>query len=126
MSMNFPEIQKIRNRAKAKVTQLRGRVGGMRGQKGIRAQPKLGGGELVNRVRGKADQLMRKVKERKPGFIPMVKEFKPGSRIRKVIPTKLRGSDFTDLSSRTRSGRQFSIEGEPAKPYNRREIIIEA
>ena len=126
MSTKFPEIEKIRNRAKVKVTQLRGRIGGLRGQKGLRAQPKLGGGELVKRARGKADQLMRRVKERKPGFIPMVKEFKPGSRIRKVVPTKKIRGDLTSLRVPTRSGKGFSIADEPAKPYNRREIIIEA
>lgn len=125
MSTKFPEIEKMRNRAKAKVTQLRGRVGGLRGQKGYRSQPKIGGGELVKRAQAKADEFMRKVKERKPGFIPMVKEFKPGSRIRKVVPTgKMRG-DLTSLPVPTRSGKGFSIADEPAKPYEK-EIVIEA
>ena len=122
MSTKFPEIEKIRNRAKSKVTQLRGRF---MGQSGYRSQPKIGGGELVKRAQAKADELMRKVKERKPGFIPMVKEFKPGSRIRKAVPKSLRG-DLTSLPVPTRSGRGFSIADEPAKPYNNRDIVIEA
>lgn len=94
-------------------------------QRGGRYNPQMrvGGGQLANRARAKMDELMRRVRERKPGIIPMVKEFKPGERVRKMVGP-LRG-DITSLPMPTRSGRAFSVAEEPAKPYNRREIVVE-
>lgn len=124
MSARLPKLEELRSRVQSKVAQARGRFAGQRGG-GYSPQMQIGGGQLINRAKAKAEQIMRKVKERRPGIIPMVKEFKPGERIRKVIPTGVMRGDITSLPIPTRSGREFSIAEEPAKPFNRREIVIE-
>lgn len=132
MSMKFPEIGKIRTRVQSKVAQMKGRFRMQQGgfAKGLSGQ-RIGGGQIANKVRSRLDQATRKIKERRPGMIPQVKEFKPGKRIRQMIPTAGRSRsrirpDLTSLPMPTRSGKGMSIADEPAYPYNGRDIVIEA
>lgn len=121
MAAKFPEVERLRERLRAKVDELRSRIG-VRG--GYAPQMRVGGGQLIERARTKADEIMRRVRERKPEIIPAVKEFKPGERIRKIVGTFR--TDITSLPEPTRSGRGFSIAEESAKPADKREIVVEA
>jgi len=119
MATKFPEVERLRGRIRARIDELRGRFAGQ----GYSTQMRLGGGQLIQRARTKADEIMRRVQERKPELIPKVKEFKPGERVRQVLGTFR--PDITSLPEPTRSGKGFSIAEEPAKPYNKREIVVE-
>lgn len=80
-------MEEVRGRARSKIEQLRGRVmtrggGGFLSQ---RSQVMVGKGALVEQARRRANQVSRRLMERKPGIIPMVKEFKPGQRVRQLF-----------------------------------------
>lgn len=62
----------------------------------------------MNQARARADQVSRRLMERRPGVIPMVKEFRPGQRIRRFYGDRA----ITDLGV----GRGLSVAGRPAYP----------
>ncbi len=131
--MSFPKMEEFRTRAKAKVSEVRGRVQtrGFAGQqiqlgrgrlveqartrvqaRGFTGQRmRFGGGSLVEQARRKADMAARRLTERKPGIIPMVKEFRPGERLRQFFP------QVTDRGD-------ISIQDEGAYPADGRGISI--
>jgi len=74
--------------------------------KRIKGGKSLGSGKLLNAARSTTDRVTRQLMERKPGIIPMVKEFKPGTRVSKVF----RG-ETVHLSS----GRDAAVDGTPAR-----------
>lgn len=106
--MSLPKFQELRSRIQSKVAEARTRVsaGGLAGQqmrpgggklleqarariqtRGFAGQQmRLGGGAFVEKARSRADIASRRMAERKPGVIPMVKEFKPGERLRQFFP----------------------------------------
>jgi hypothetical protein len=134
--MSLPKFEELRSRVKAKVAEVRTRVGarGLAGQQmklgggaliekararvygqGIAGQQmRLGGGALVEQARRRADVAARRMAERKPGIIPMVKEFRPGERLRQFFP------EITD----NLGVRDMAIEGYPAKPSDHREMAV--
>ena len=131
--MSLPKVQELRSRVQSKVAEVRTRVsaGGLAGQqmrlgggalieqararvrtRGIAGQQmRLGGGALVEQARRKADMVSRRMAERKPGVIPMVKEFKPGERLRQFYP------EITDR-------KDMAVEGRPAYPFDGRDMAV--
>jgi len=137
--MSIPKIEEIRSRLTGRVAEVRSRVQarGFAGQqmqlgrgrlveqartriqaRGFAGQQmRFGGGALVEQARRRADVATRRLTERKPGVIPMVKEFRPGERVRQLFGER----EITDLSVE----RDMSIAGErPAYPYDGREMSI--
>jgi hypothetical protein len=115
MVMSFPKVQELRSRLQARVGAARARVpaGRFMGQ----GQMRLGGGALVDQARQRADMAARRLAERKPGVIPMVKEFRPGERIRQFLGQR----EITDLSIE----RDMSIAGSrPAYPFDGRDMSV--
>ena len=137
--MSLPKFQELRSRAQARMAEARTRVygQGITGQmtrmgggaliekararvqtRGFAGQQaRMGGGALVDQVRRRADVATRRLTERKPGVIPMVKEFRPGERVRQLFGQR----EITDLSVE----RDMSIAGQrPAYPYDGRDMSI--
>lgn len=83
--------------------------------RGVRGQGRLGGGALLEEAMKRAETITARIQERKPGVIPMVKEFRPGERIKRIL-APVRGS-IVD------SG-QLSVEGEESYPVNERLSVI--
>lgn len=131
--MSFPKMEEFRSRAQAKVAEVRTRarargfagqqmqLGGGRLVEQIRTrvrprglagqQMRLGGGAFVEQARRRADVAARRLTERKPGVIPMVKEFRPGERLREF---------FTQVTDRG----DMSVMDEGAYPADGRGISI--
>lgn len=80
MSTQYPNLEEIRTRVKKRTDEIRGRLG-----TGGTIRRQVGNGALVNQMMSRANTITARIQERKPGIIPMVKEFKPGERIKKVI-----------------------------------------
>lgn len=99
-------VEEVRSRVQAK----RGTVLGHEGVTGVRPQMKMGGGQLIQQVRQRADQVTARIQERKSGLIPKVQEFKPGERIRKVLTPQTTGYNPEIVSH---AG--LSVEGEEFK-----------
>lgn len=98
-------IQNVKGRVKEVREQLMGGSGRMMGEN-LRVGKKLGGGMMVRQAKAKADRISRRLMERKPGIMSQVKEFKPGSRVKRVFgQSSLRGA-VTD-------SRRMSVEGVP-------------
>jgi len=137
--MSIPKIEEMRSRLTGRVAEVRSRVQarGFAGQqmqlgggrlveqartrvqaRGFAGQQmRFGGGALVDQVRRRADVATRRLTERKPGVIPMVKEFRPGERVRQLFGER----EITDLSVE----RDMSIAGQrPAYPYDGREMSV--
>ena len=72
----------------------------------------MGGGALLAEARKRAERITARIQERKPGVIPMVKEFRPGERIKKILAPSI--VDRPGLA----------VEGEEAYPYNKREMSV--
>ena len=103
-------IQNVKGRVKEMREQFTGGSG--RGAGGFRVGKKLGGGMVVRQAKAKADGISRRLMERKPGIMSQVKEFKPGSRVKKVFgQSSLRGA-VTD-------SRRMSVEGVPKETVPR-------
>jgi len=109
--MSFPKVQELRNRVMERVAQVRGRVG-MRGMAG--QQVMVGKGALIEQARRRADEIARRLAERRPGIIPMVKEFKPGQRVRQFFPAITDNPNIPDMA----------IESRPAKPADGRDMAV--
>lgn len=90
------------------VEQARGRIQtrGFAGQ-----QMRLGGGAFVEQARRRANVAARRMAERKPGVIPMVKEFRPGERLREFFPQVTDRGDMSvmDEGAYPADGRGISI-----------------
>jgi len=63
--------------------QLGGKLGGQLGSR-LSGQ-KIGGGALMTKAKTTMNKMSRRMIERKPGIMSMVKEFKPGSRVGDVF-----------------------------------------
>ena len=91
--------------------QLGGKLGGqlggkLSGQLGSRLSgQKLGGGALMTKAKTTMNTMSRRMIERKPGIMSMVKEFKPGSRVGDVFGHTVQNPKIRDMS----------IEGTSAK-----------
>ncbi len=127
--MSLPKFEELRSRVRSRVAETRTR--GIAGQqmrlgggalieqararvrtRGIAGQQmRLGGGALVEQARRRADTVARRMAERKPGVIPMVKEFRPGERLREFFP------EVTDR-------KDMAVEGRPAYPFDGRDMSI--
>jgi len=137
--MSLPKIEEMRGRLTGRVAEVRSRVRtrGLAGQqmrlgggtlleeararvrtRGFAGQQaRMGGGALVEQARRRADVATRRLAERKPGVIPMVKEFRPGERVRQLFGQR----EITDLSIE----RDMSIAGQrPAYPYDGRGLSV--
>lgn len=136
--MSLPKFQEFRSRVKSKVAEVRTLVSarGLAGQQmrlgggaliekararvygqGITGQQmRLGGGALVEKARSRADMAARRMAERKPGIIPMVKEFRPGERVRGLFGDRA----ITDLSIE----KDTSVIGRPAYPFDGRDMSV--
>ncbi|MBA7663269.1 hypothetical protein ES703_71308 [subsurface metagenome] len=111
----------LREKARSRVQKMRGQVQGVRGQAGVRGQ-RLGGGQLVEKVKTRANRVSSRIQERKPNLFPQIKEFSPGTRLRQIL------SPQQDLSggSVTRLGTGISVEAEiPPKVRDNEHIAIE-
>lgn len=107
-------IQNVKGRVQGMREQFMGGSGLMSGRMGgnIRVGKKLGGGMVVRQAKAKADRISRRLMERKPGIMSQVKEFKPGSRVKRVFgQSSLRGA-VTD-------SRRMSVEGVPKETVPR-------
>ncbi len=103
-------IQNVKGRVKEMREQFMGGSG--RGAGNLRVGKKLGGGMVVRQAKAKADGISRRLMERKPGIMSQVKEFKPGSRVKRVFgQSSLRGA-VTD-------SRRMSVEGVPKETVPR-------
>lgn len=103
-------IQNVKGRMQEMREQFMGGSGRMGGN--LRVGKKLGGGMVVRQAKAKADSISRRLMERKPGIMSQVKEFKPGSRVKKVFgQSGLRGA-VTD-------SRRMSVEGVPKETVPR-------
>jgi len=107
-SMSIPKFQELRSRVQTRMAEARTRV---RGQGLAGQQMRLGKGVLVEQVRQRADMVARRMAERKPGVIPMVKEFRPGERLREFLP------EVTDR-------KDMAVEGRPAYPFDGRDMAV--
>jgi len=74
-------------------------------------QMRLGGGAFVEQARRRANVVARRMAERKPGVIPMVKEFRPGERLREFFPQVTDRGDMSvmDEGAYPADGRGISI-----------------
>ena len=74
-------------------------------------QMRLGGGAFVEQARRRANVAARRMTERKPGIIPMVKEFRPGERLRQFFPSVTDRGDMSvmDDGAYPADGRGISI-----------------
>ena len=72
---------------------------------------RLGGGAFVEQARRRANVAARRMTERKPGIIPMVKEFRPGERLRQFFPQVTDRGDMSvmDDGAYPADGRGISI-----------------
>lgn len=111
--MSYPKIEELRGRVMGRMSEVRSRArsGGFMGQGLSRQGMKLGGGQLVSQARQRANMASRRLSERKPGMIPMVKEFKPGQRLRQFFP------EITDY-------KDMAVEAYPAYPSNGRDMAV--
>jgi len=114
-------LQEMIKQAKGRAMQAKGKVmkgqimkgqllsgkmlGGIYGKK-ILGGGSLGSGKMMNAARSTTDRVTRQLMERKPGIIPMVKEFKPGGRISKV---------FRGETVNLRSGIDAAVDGTAAR-----------
>ncbi len=129
----MPKVQEIRSRAQARVGEVRTRIqargfagqqmrlGGGKLVEQARAriqtrgfagqQMRLGGGAFVEQARRRANVAARRLAERKPGVIPMVKEFRPGERLREFFPQVTDRGDMSvmDEGAYPADGRGISI-----------------
>lgn len=89
------------------IERFRERAKGIRGQAlgGRLAGQKIGNGALISQAKGTMNRMSRRLIERKPGVMSMVKEFKPGSRVKGIFGHAV-------LNPRIGS---MSVEGSPAK-----------
>lgn len=72
--------ENIRGRFKQRLDEVRSRV------REIRPSSRMvGGGTIVNEIMNRADRMTARISERKPGLIPLVKEFRAGARLKKVL-----------------------------------------
>ena len=80
MSNQIPKLEELRDRAKQRLEEIRNKfqIGS------IRSQP-IGEGSVFNKMRSRADRITARIQERKPGLLPMVNEFKPGQRVKKIL-----------------------------------------
>lgn len=133
--MSFPKVQELRSRLQTRMGAVRARVptGGILGKGQMRlgqGQMRLGGGALVEQARQRANIAARRMAERKPGVIPMVKEFKPGERVREIIGQQgvfgQREITDTDVGRFGIGGdRDMSIAGaRPAYPFDGRDMAV--
>jgi len=129
--MSLQKVQEIRSRAQARVGQARTRIQA-RGFSGQQMRPgrlveqartriqtrgfsgqqmRLGGGAFVEQARRRANVAARRMTERKPGIIPMVKEFRPGERLRQFFPQVTDRGDMSvmDDGAYPADGRGISI-----------------
>lgn len=107
--MSLPKVQELRSRVQAKVAEVRtrARARGLAGQ-----QMRIGGGALIEQARRKADIAARRLEVRRgKGIIPMVKEFRPGERIRRFFPQVTDRGDMSvmDEGAYPADGRGISI-----------------
>lgn len=104
----------VREKVRGRVQQMRGQAQGVRGQR-------LGGGNIMEKVKARANQATARIRERKPGIFSKVQEFRPGTRIRQILsPQEFQGGSVTRL------GTGISVEAEiPPKVRDNSHIAIE-
>lgn len=77
----IPNFNEIRQRAQQRIAEVRGTISTRKNT----GTQRFGNGVIVNNIMNKANTISQRIMERKPGMIPMVKEFKPGDRLRQVM-----------------------------------------
>jgi len=104
----------VREKVRGRVQQMRGQAQGVRGQR-------LGGGNIMEKVKARANQATVRIRERKPGIFSKIQEFRPGTRIRQILsPQEFQGGSVTRL------GTGISVEAEiPPKVRDNSHIAIE-
>lgn len=124
MSTQFPKLEELRGRARSKLNELRGRVQAKRGQfmgsraGTLRPQARVGGGALMQEARRRAERFTARIQERKPGILPMVKEFKPGERVKKILsPQNTYRPSIVSRGS-------LSVEAEESIPLRRDRLSV--
>lgn len=115
--MSFPTLDEIKERAKTRIDEMRGRF---QMQRGVNSQ--VGSGQLMNRIQAKVSQARARVQTR------MQTRQMPGRAMlpRRPITTRrqpFRG-DVTSLPVPTQSGKGFQVAEEPGGIYQP-EISIE-
>lgn len=73
---------------------------------------RIGGGALVQEAMKRVEGVTARIAERKPGMIPMVKEWRPGERLRQI------------LAPQTAGGRDLSVERDAASVVDRRDMSV--
>lgn len=75
----------------------------------------MGSGGMIRKARTRADRLTSRIKERKPNVKSMVKEWKPGSRVKEVVGSGSKGLRGAVTDKMSSSPRSMSVSGVPAE-----------
>ena len=78
--INMSNLEEMRNKAQQKISEVRSRI-----QSRTLRRPSVGQGTIITQVMTRADRLTARIQERKPSLLPMVKEFKPGERVKQIL-----------------------------------------
>ena len=81
----IPTLEDVRKRAQMRIGDIRGTLIQRRGGR----QPFIGNGAILSNVMNRANSITTRIQERKPGMIPMVKEFKPGDRLKTIMKPQI-------------------------------------
>jgi len=110
-----PVIRRIRDRIREIRERIRERIP-FRGQMG--SQIKIGGGELMSIAQEKISTISAKVQELRPGILPKVAEYKPGT-----LVTTILGGEGKGTTTFAPSGSPPVIEEKEVKPKGARVIV---
>lgn len=104
-------LQDTLNQVRSRVSQVRSKIqlGGMAGKM---TGQSVGGGKVVQQAKQRANQLSRRMMERKPGILSMVKEFTPGERAKQIFSPQ--------TGHRTTGSEDMSVVGRSPKPADGR------
>jgi len=77
-------LERFRRRIEELRRRIRERVP-LRPEKGVTGEIEIGKGALIELARERVDELVARVAELRPRVIPLVEEFRPGERIKKLM-----------------------------------------
>jgi len=116
-----PTLEEVTGRIRDRIRQIRERVreriplGGQ-----ISPQVQVGGGALVSMARDKISMISAKVQELRPGILPKVAEYKPGTLVTTVL-----GQEGTVARGQVVERKGMAVADEAAKKEYTTNISIE-
>jgi hypothetical protein len=102
---------------------IREKLQELRGKRPILGGQVVGGGALVEKVRRRMETATARIKERKPGIVPKIREWKPGTRITELLAPQ-ESSRFR-AGVMDRPGMSVEVEGEQKKLHEERGMSVE-